>query len=679
LVDRTMIELARGRAAFRPIVERFLRGEPEAILLTEFAGEDQPVLVARLRRLAELMADLGLPGSVIEITDTGQQREVWEVRKAGLNIMMSMRGEGKPVSFIEDCAVPLEHLAEYTERLTRIFEKHGTRGTWYAHASVGTLHVRPILDMRRDGAQKMRAIAEEACELVKHFKGAYSGEHGDGLVRSEWIEPIIGARLTAALAEIKRLFDPKGLMNPGKIVDPPRMDDRRLFRYGPAYRVAPLQTTLDWSEWGGFGPAAEMCNNNGHCRKFDAGTMCPSYRVTRDEQHLTRGRANSLRLALTGQLGPDALTADSMAQTMALCVSCKGCKRECPTGVDMARMKIEFLHHYVQRHGLTARQKLIAFLPRYAPALSRFAPLVNLGAAVPGVRTVLERCIGLSRDRSMPKWSARPFRIPSAPMETENRGEAAAEGRGEAVLFADTFNRYFEPENLHDALAVLRAGGYAVHCAQPLDGGRPLCCGRTFFAAGLVDEARVEARRLVESLRSHALRGRAIVGLEPSCLLTLRDEYLVLGLPPADVDLIGRHALLLEEFIAREARNGRFRAVFSPLQSTVLLHGHCHQKAFDAMGAVRETLALVPGLELRQLESSCCGMAGNFGFEREHYDVSMRMAEADLLPAVRAADSGCLIVADGTSCRHQILDGAARSAVHVARVLRRALVMANPG
>ncbi len=268
------------------------------------------------------------------------------MRKAGLNIMMSMKGDGKPVSFIEDCAVPLEHLAEYTDQLTRVFEKHGTRGTWYAHASVGTLHVRPVLNMKTDGAQKMRAIAEEACALVQQFKGAFSGEHGDGLVRSEWIEPILGERLTRALAEIKDLFDPKGLMNPGKIVRPTRMDDRTLFRFKPGYAAQKLDTALDWSEWGGFDRAVEMCNNNGHCRKFDAGTMCPSFRVTGDEQHLTRGRANTLRLALSGQLGPDALTSPAMYDSLELCVSCKGCQRECPTGVDMARMKIEFLHHY---------------------------------------------------------------------------------------------------------------------------------------------------------------------------------------------------------------------------------------------------------------------------------------------------------------------------------------------
>src|SRR3954470_22006872 len=396
LVDRTMIGLARGIGAFRGTVDAFIRGEPDAILLVEFADER----VGRLKDLVQLMGDLGMPGSVVEITDAKLQREVWEVRKAGLNIMMSMKGDGKPVSFIEDCAVPLEHLAEYTERLTRVFEKYGTRGTWYAHASVGTLHVRPILDMRRDGAAKMRAIAEEACAMVKEYKGAYSGEHGDGLVRSEWIAPFFGPQLTAALGEIKSWLDPRGLMNPGKIVDPSKMDDASLFRFKPGYRTSVPQTVLDWSEWGGYDKAVEMCNNNGHCRKFDAGTMCPSYRATRDEIHLTRGRANTLRLALSGQLGDEG--EDAVKDALDLCVSCKGCKRECPTGVDMARMKIEFLAHYKAKRGYSARDRAIAYLPRYAPFAARMAPLSNLLSAA------LKGSIGFARD--LPRWRSDWFR-----------------------------------------------------------------------------------------------------------------------------------------------------------------------------------------------------------------------------------------------------------------------------
>ena len=584
------------------------------------------------------------------------------MRKAGLNIMMSMKGDGKPVSFIEDCAVPLEHLAEYTDRLTKIFEKHGTRGTWYAHASVGTLHVRPILDMRRDGAEKMRAIAEEACAMVREFKGAYSGEHGDGLVRSEWIEPILGSRLTGALAEVKALLDPKGLMNPGKIVRPPRMDDRSLFRYKPGYQAQHIETALDWSAWGGFAPAVEMCNNNGHCRKFDAGTMCPSFRATGDEQHLTRGRANTLRLAISGQLGADALVSDAMRDTMELCVSCKGCRRECPTGVDMARMKIEFQHQYGKRHGLSLRQKLIAYLPRYASAASKLAPLLNLRDTIPGAAWLTEKLFGLSARRSLPRWSTSPLPSPRSGEEGEK-----------VVLFIDTFSRYFERENAQAATDVLEAAGYQVEIATPVDNGRPLCCGRTFLAAGLVEEAKIEAQRMLKALRPYVERGVAVVGLEPSCLLTLRDEYLAMGLGDEAARLAG-HALLFEEFIAAQADAGTLRLELAPLASNAaLLHGHCHQKAFDAMPAVRKVLDMVPGLKVETVESSCCGMAGSFGYEAEHFDVSMRMAELSLLPAVRQAKPETVVVADGTSCRHQIRDGSGREALHVARVLQMAL------
>ncbi|MEW6690015.1 MAG: FAD-linked oxidase C-terminal domain-containing protein, partial [Pseudomonadota bacterium] len=536
LVDRTMIGLARDIAAFRGTVDACIKGDPDAILLVEFSGEDLSAQKSKLRQLVQLMGELGLPGSVVEITDAKPQKALWEMRKAGLNIMMSMKGDGKPVSFIEDCAVPLEHLAEYTERLTRIFEKHGTRGTWYAHASVGTLHVRPVLDMRRGGAEKMRAIAEEACAMVKEYKGAYSGEHGDGLVRSEWIAPFFGPRLTAALGEIKSWLDPRGIMNPGKIVNPPRMDDASLFRFSPAYKIEKRQTGLDWSEWGGFDKAVEMCNNNGHCRKFDADPMCPSYRVTRDEVHLTRGRANTLRLALSNQLGEEGEQAVKAA--LDLCVSCKGCKRECPTGVDMARMKIEFLAQRRKHHAPALRERLIAYLPRYAPWAARLAPLSNVAT---GIFRVL---VGFSSKRDLPPWRRDAFVDRPWPKS----------GEREVVLLVDTFNRYFEPENARAAIRVLQAAGYRVHTAHPLTGEQPLCCGRTFLAAGMVDEARREARRVLEALAPWLEHGVPILGLEPSCLLTLRDEYAVL-LPGTEA--LAANSLLLEEFLAREADAGR--------------------------------------------------------------------------------------------------------------------------
>src|SRR5436190_1440342 len=677
LVDRTMIELARANPAFRPVIERALIGKPEAILLVEFAGEQREDQLRDLGRLVELMGDLGLPGSVVEMPEPGPQAALWEVRKAGLNIMMSMKGDGKPVSFIEDCAVPLEHLADYTQRLTEVFSRHGTRGTWYAHASVGTLHVRPILDMRQDGAEKMRAIAEEASAMVRAYKGAYSGEHGDGLVRSEWVSWQFGPRLTKAFEAIKELFDPENRLNPGKIVRPSRMDDRTLFRFKPGYHGIDYKPALDWSAWsvqndprteqltapgsggdptGGFAKATEMCNNNGHCRKFDAGTMCPSFRVTRDEIHLTRGRANTLRLALTGQLGPDALTSDAVAQAMDLCVSCKGCKRDCPTGVDMARMKIEVKSARRMSKGLRLRDQLIGDLPAMAPVARRLPWLFNLAWLV-------QPLMGFAKKRALPKWRHDTF------LATTEVDAADAT----VVIFADTFSNNFEPEILHAARRVLEAAGHRVAVAWPAIGSRALCCGRTYLATGQVDKARDEAERLLEALHPYVQRGVPVVGLEPSCLFTLRDEFLALGLGER-ARATAENAFLFEEFLAREKKAGRLALDLKPIeQKTALLHGHCHQKAFGAMSAVQEALALVPDLAVKPIDSSCCGMAGSFGYEAEHYAASIPLAELSLLPAVRQADSGALVVADGTSCRHQIADGANRHALHVAQVLDRAL------
>jgi FAD/FMN-containing dehydrogenase/Fe-S oxidoreductase len=665
LADATMIDLARDIPMFRATIERFIQGTPAAVLLVEFAGDDPEEQVIKLKRLVELMADLGYPGGVVEATEPQFQKDVWEVRKSGLNIMMSMKGDGKPISFVEDCAVRLEDLAEYTRRLTEVFEKHGTTGTWYAHASVGTLHVRPVVNLKQDlGAKQMRAIAEEAFEMVREYKGSHSGEHGDGLVRSEFHEAMFGKPMVDAFHDIKTRFDAAGIMNPGKIVDPPKMDDRSLFRFKPGYKAGIGAEALDWSAWGGFAGAVEMCNNNGACRKFEPGVMCPSFRVTGDERDLTRGRANTLRLAISGQLGPDAFTSDDMQATMKLCVGCKGCKRECPTGVDMARMKTEFLYHYRKRHGLRLFDRLVAYLPRYAPWASKFAWVLNLRDRLPGLAKLSEALAGFSAERKLPAWSLVPF-----------RGRTAApRGDGpEVVLWADTFNTWFEPENTRAALAVLEAAGYRVHLATPPDGGRPLCCGRTFLAAGLVDEARAEARRTLEALMPLVEKGVPVVGLEPSCLLTLRDEYRVL-VPGAAADKLADTAMLFEEFVAREAAAGRFKPKFKPLpEKNALLHGHCHQKAFAVMSSVQKTLALVPELKVETVESSCCGMAGAFGYEAENIEISKRMGELSLLPAVRKADDQTLIIADGTSCRHQIADGAARHALHVACVLERAL------
>src|SRR5437764_559455 len=672
LIDRTMLELAAEIAMFRPTLKAFVHGEPEAILLVEF-DEGEFENKRRIKELEATMGDLGFSfhktgakwGGVVEVYDAGLQAAIADVRTSGLNIMMSMKEEGKPISFVEDCAVPLMCLADYTSRLTEVFEKHGTRGTWYAHASVGCLHVRPVLNLRQEKDVKaMRAIAEEAFQMVRDYKGSHSGEHGDGIVRSEFHEFMFGKQLVKAFQEVKDSFDPKSLFNPGKIVRAPKFDDREKFRSGPNYRAQEVKTELDWSAWpgagGGFQGAIEMCNNNGACRKTAGGVMCPSYRVTREERDVTRGRANSLRLAITGQLGPDALTSDEMAETLKLCVSCKACRHECPTGVDMARMKIEVQAARAAKYGLSLRDRLVGWMPRYAPYAARMPWLFNARDRYPTLRRWSERLADFSTRRSLPQWRKDIFNDPP---------EAQPSGEREVVLLADTFNRYFERENLDAAMTVLQAAGYTVYIAKPADNSkRPLCCGRTFLAVGRVDQARREAERVIAAVEPFVKRGVPVIGLEPSCILGFRDEVPAM-MKSEGATQLSMHALMFEEFLVREAAAGRLDLPLKPVAKRALVHGHCHQKSFGMMGAVERILKLVPDLKVKTVESSCCGMAGAFGYGADTIDVSLAMGELSLLPAVREADADTLIVADGTSCRHQIHDGAQRDALHVAHVL----------
>ena len=651
LVDETMIGLGRDIPAFRPVVERFVEGEPAALLLVEFAERDHAESLHRLDALEGVMADLRA-GPVVKVADPAFQSRIWEVRTQGLNIMMSMRSEGKPISFVEDCAVALPDLADFTERLTKVFRDHGTEGTWYAHASVGLLHVRPVINLKEAaGAKQMRAIAEAAFDLVAEYKGSHSGEHGDGIVRSEFHERMFGSRLVRAFEDVKDRFDPEGTLNPHRIVRPPRMDDRSLFRTPPGYRRETPPTRLDWSGWAdGIAGAAEMCNNNGACRKLKGGVMCPSYRVTMRERDATRGRANTLRLALTGQLGPDALASDAMAETLKLCVSCKACQRECPMSVDMAAMKAEVLAKRAERHGVPLRERLVAALPRYAPAASRLRWLANARDRVPGLASLTERVAGLSAKRPLPAFR-RPF--------AEDGQDASAS----VLLFADTFNRHFEPAVLDAARRVLRAGGETVRVAE--GHGRPLCCGRTYLAAGLMDDARIELLRSLAVLGPHLEAGGKVVGLEPSCVLTFRDEAprLIDGWDVA----MGRRVMTFGEWVAEAD------LPLGEVAGEALLHGHCHQKAHAVLAPVQEALARVPGLTVETVESSCCGMAGSFGYQAETQAESRAMAELSLAPAIRGAPKGTIVIADGTSCRHQIRDVTGRGAVHSAQVLARAV------
>ena len=674
LIDETMVSLARTIPLFKSTVEDYVNGNPAAILVVEFSEETWSGNLSKVDQLKEIMVSIFSENLKKSKTDQGivvieplvEQNRISEMRKSGLNIMMSMKSDAKPVSFVEDCAVPLPHLADYTQGLTDIFKKHGTHGTWYAHASVGCLHVRPILNMKNGSdVAKMRAIALEAFELVKKFSGSHSGEHGDGISRSEFNPVMFGDKLNTAFMTLKKILDPSDLFNPGKIVNAPKMDERDLFRYAPGYKVSDFTTKLDWKSWhgaaGGLQGAVEMCNNNGACRKLVGGVMCPSFRITGDEKDSTRGRANTLRLAMSGQLGSDAMISDQMKESLKLCVSCKACKRECPTGVNMSSMKIEMNALRAEKYSLSLHDRLIGYLPNYASVVAKVPWLMNLRDRVPGLPFLSEKITGFSSRRRLPIWRSDYFK--SSEISSEPKGKLPV------ILFGDTFNRYFEPENLRSAVNVLKAAGYTPFAPIPKSNkNSEICCGKTHLSVGNVDLARVTATQLVETYLPYASVGIPIVGLEPSCLFTIKDEIPML-LQSDDADLVAKHVMTFEEILMANANEIRFK----PRKAKALLHGHCHQKAFDAMGPVEQILSYVDGLEVEPIATSCCGMAGDFGYAADTFDYSIQMAELDLLPTVRKASDDTLIIADGTSCRSQIFDGSGRQAIHVARFLDRQL------
>ncbi len=670
LFDATIL----GLAAQIPSFERVLRqlGEdggrrPRDILVVEFADADPDRVSASLSALESAMGSVAT--GVVRAESPALQARIWALRKTGLSISMSQPAARKPLAFIEDCAIPLERLPEWYRRLTVIIDRHATHAVWYAHASVGCLHVRPALNLRDgDDVARLRDIATEAFALAADLGGSHSGEHGDGWIRSEFLEPMLGKRLVSAFGEIKRRFDPDDRLNPGKIVDPPRMNDPALLRARYGLEARKLPTALDWEKWGGFSSAVDMCNNNGTCLKRSPGVMCPSFRATSDERHSTRGRANALRLALSGQLGDDPWTSPELYDAMDLCLGCKACRRECPTGVDMARMKIDFLHRVRADRPPSPRELAFAYLPRYAPFASRLAPLVNLRNRIPALARLGERVAGLAADRPLPRWSSRPFRGPTpngARSPDARLPDVRSPDAGRVALFVDTFTRYFEPDIGRAAVRVLARAGWRVEEASTA--GRPLCCGRTFLNVGLVEEARVELDRTVRALGRFAARGIPVVGLEPSCLLTLRDELPALDPGPAAAE-VAAGARLLTEWLVESGTLERLDLAPLPVRRA-RVHGHCHEKAFGADGPTLEVLRAIPDLEVEPIPAGCCGMAGSFGYETEHVDVSRRVAELELLPAVRSLADDEWLVANGTSCRHQVADLAGARGRHVVTVL----------
>ena len=671
LVDDTMINLAQKIDIFKPTIDGVVKGNPKSLLLVEFAEENMDENHRRLKKLHQLIGDLGYSwnkgirnGGVVDVIDSNLQSKVSEMRKSGLNIMMSMKNDAKPVSFIEDCAVELKDLAEYTDGLNKVFDKYNVKGTWYAHASVGCLHVRPVLNMKiQDDVDKMRNIANETSSLVKKFKGSYSGEHGDGIARSEFNEVMFGKKMTNIFKSIKNSFDPLNIFNPGKIVDAPKLDERDYFRYAPSYNAKNIDTILDWSSWtgssGGFQGAIEMCNNNGSCRKLEGGVMCPSFRVTKDEKDSTRGRANSLRLALSGQLGKDALSSDKMNDTMKLCVSCKACKRECPTGVDMSKMKIEISSLRAKKFGLDIKSKLVAFLPYYASIASKFSFIFNLRDKLPGLAKLSEIFLGFTAKRPLPKWRQDYFRDNELPSNFNTNEKSIP-----VILFVDTFNRYYEPENVRSAIKVLKKAGYFPFIPTLENSRKILCCGRTYLTNGLINHAKNEVLRILETYKPYLKNGISIVGLEPSCILSFRDEIPNL-IKNEETDYLKNNSYTFEELLSKHCEELKFKN----LTKKVLLHGHCHQKAFDVVKPIENILKNIRGAEVETIETSCCGMAGSFGYDKDTYDISMKMANEKLFPAIKKSKGEITIIADGTSCRCQIKDGLNKEAIHIAKFL----------
>ena len=677
LMDHSLIALARENTAFRATVEALIPPAAHTVLLVEFAGDEAGVLRRSLARLDEVVRGTGPGRATSPAEDPADQAAIWAVRKAGLNIVMSMKGERKPVSIVEDCAIPLPALAEFGAFVEDCFARHGTSSTWYAHASVGLLHVRPSLSMKDPGdIAAFRAIAEEVLREATRLGGSYSGEHGDGILRSEFIEPLLGSRLFRAFAEVKHAFDPANMMNPGKIVAAPRMDDRNLFRYAPEYRAVSLPTVAAAPN-GHFARNVEACNNNGACRKMRDGVMCPSYRVTREEADTTRGRANVLRLAMTGQLGPEGLEGDEVADVLELCIGCKACKRECPAGVDMARLKAEVLHLRNGRRGMPLRERLFASLPRAAPIASRLPWLVNLRNRSPALSRLGERTLGIAAARKLPEWDRRPFRDAEIGAADTASPPDDSQSDGAAVLFVDTFTRYFDPEVARAAQRVLGRLGIDSVAASPRGdrarpSGRPLCCGRTYISAGLLDHARIELERTLAALAPLARRGLPVVGLEPSCLLTLRDEALYLC-PGEDGRVVADHAVLVDEFLAERVDRDRPAEPSSRSHPTATIHGHCHQKAAGTADVTSRVLSAIAGVHGTLVDSTCCGMAGSFGYIAKHLRTSRSMGELGLFPAVRAVPVGQTIIANGFSCRAQIRDGTGRRAQHLVEVLAESL------
>ncbi len=655
LMDEMLLDLARGNLSLKDTMAA-VEGRPAALFMVEFSGDDEAEVADRIERLRRRLRDAPGVTAVVTALDPALRNPLWNLRSAAVPLLLGVPGDRKPVAFVEDTAVAPEHLPEFVARFQEVLRRHGTSGSFYGHASVGCLHIRPVLNLK-DGEDvaRMRRIMEDVSDLVLEFGGALSGEHGDGLARSEWNRKMFGEQVYQAFRRVKQAFDPDNLLNPGKVVDAPPMTGQ--LRYGPGYAPAEPPTLFDHGKQEGFVRAVELCNGSGVCRKLQGGTMCPSFRATRDEKDSTRGRANALRLALAGEGPVKGMRAPWVHEVLDLCLMCKACKAECPSNVDMAKLKSEFLSAYYLTRPRPLGHRLLARVHQLNRLGALAAPLVNWLQGRRLVRWLLEKLGGIDRRRSLPPLYARHFRRWFA----RHRPAPGAGRAGRVILLDDCFTTFNEPEVGRAAVRVLEVAGYAVERAGLT------CCCRPMISKGFLPQARDLIHAQAPALAARVADGTPVLGLEPSCLLTLADEWPEL-VPGRDTLRIAAAAHLADGWLAGEVRAGHCELKLRKREEKCLVHGHCHQKALVGTGGTAAALRLVPGLQVQVLDAGCCGMAGSFGFETEHYDLSVAIANLELLPALKA-EPEAEVVAPGTSCRHQIRDLADRRALHPLELL----------
>ncbi len=659
ILDHTVVALSRKNLTTRRHAQ-FIEGHPAAIQIVDFYGDTREEVMDRPRQMIARLKATGLGYAYPLFPEGKDYDDVWTIRKKGLGLMLGLKGEKKPLAFIEDAGIPTEVLPEYIDKVLKICQKHDTQAAMYAHASVGVIHVRPILDLRQaEDIERFKNIAEETFQLVKAYGGSWSGEHGDGLVRSFFLDQYFGDQIYSALKEVKRLFDPDNLMNPGKIVDAPPIDQH--LRYGTSYSEKAIKTLFHYREDGSFSNAVHMCTGVGECRKMSGGTMCPSFRATRDEEHSTRGRANALRLAMSGQLDENGLTSPRLKEVLDLCLSCKACKSECPSNVDMAKLKSEVYQKHYDKNGIPVRDALVRDSASTAGKLagSWHALFINdLLKALP-VRWLIEKLAGIDRRRILPFYASETF-----VQWYENHYQPREVTKGKVVLFADTYLNYHEPSIGIKATQLLSAAGYEVVVA---DVG---CCQRPKISHGFLKDAKYAGVVVARELDKYLQEGLPVLVCEPSCASALTDDLPDLLDDEGLAQRLAKGIQPIEVFMAEQIKTGKIDIRLAAKTSNIAIHGHCHQKALTGTNPLHYIFNQVQGVEVTELPTGCCGMAGSFGYEKEHYDISKKIAGQALLPAIHKMDKDTLLVANGFSCRHQVRDFGKRKAVHWVEALR---------